>query len=137
MLILDKNTSLTLSLSRALVLASSGSPTSPTNPNLYAHAKQPLQITDTLTTVPFRGPEYVIPPGAEGVASLVFDVPRNARSVKGGLIGGAEVEEGDESRNVGHRHALDALFEVRCLVDIKMGMGLTRSVFSFLTSFLS
>lgn len=77
----------------------------------------------------FRGPEYVIHPGGEGVASLVFDVPKNARSVKGGLIGGTEPDEANGGSAIGHRQALDALFEVRCLVEIKMGMGLTRFVF--------
>lgn len=74
----------------------------------------PLQITDTLATVSFRGPEYIVPPSVEGVASLVFDVPPGARSVKGGQrIGDGENEE-----------PKDALFEVRCVVSIKLGMPL-------------
>ena len=36
-----------------------------------------VQISNTLTTVPFRGPEYIIRPGAEGVANLVLDVKIN------------------------------------------------------------
>ena len=36
--------------------------------------KSPLQLSDILTSIPFRGPEYIIPPGVEGIANLVFDV---------------------------------------------------------------
>lgn len=78
--------------------------------------KQPLQISDTLVTVPFRGQEYIIPPGAEGVASLVFDVPKHARGVRGGLL------QGDESAP----KPTQSIFEVRCVVGIKMTMGLGR-----------
>ncbi|KAJ7471047.1 hypothetical protein FB451DRAFT_1090677 [Mycena latifolia] len=97
-----KNSGLVVSLTRSLVL--SGIP---------ATEKSPLQISDTLVTVPFRGQEYIIPPGAEGVASLVFDVPKHARGVKGGLL------TGDESAP---KHT-PAIFEVRCVVGIKMTMG--------------
>ncbi|KAK0470314.1 uncharacterized protein EV420DRAFT_1298724 [Desarmillaria tabescens] len=98
-----RNTGLIVSLSRTLHLGNEGS-----------DKKAPLQISDTLLTVPFRSPEYIIPPGAEGVASLVFDVSGSARSVKGGHL------EGDESE--GRR--TDALFEIRASVEIKMTMGL-------------
>lgn len=98
-----RNTGLIVSLSRTLHLGNGGS-----------DKKTPLQIADTLLTVPFRSPEYIIPPGSEGVASLVFDVPGSARSVKGGHL------EGDEPE--GRR--TDALFEIRASVEIKMTMGL-------------
>lgn len=94
-----------MSLSRTLHLGNGGS-----------DKKPPLQIADTLLTVPFRSPEYIIPPGAEGVASLVFDVPGSARSIKGGHL------DGDESE--GRR--TDALFEIRATVEIKMTMGLGK-----------
>ncbi|KAJ7621716.1 hypothetical protein DFH06DRAFT_1232550 [Mycena polygramma] len=97
-----KNTGLVITLTRTLVL--SGIP---------ASEKQPLQISDTLVTVPFRGEEYIIPPGAEGVASLVFDVPKHARGVKGGLL------YGDESAP----KPTQSIFEVRCVLGIKMTMG--------------
>ncbi|KAJ7730809.1 hypothetical protein B0H16DRAFT_210102 [Mycena metata] len=97
-----KNSGLVITLTRTLVL--SGIPES---------EKQPLQISDTLITVPFRGEEYIIPPGAEGVASLVFDVPKHARGVKGGLL------KGDESAS----KPTPAIFEVRCVVGVKMTMG--------------
>ncbi|TFK34549.1 hypothetical protein BDQ12DRAFT_656689 [Crucibulum laeve] len=99
-----KNTGLTLSLLRTLVLSKK----SPAE-------KQPLQISDMLTTVPFRGPEYIIPPGAEGVASLVFDVPSHACGVRGGTY------DGDESE----ARTSHALFEIKCIVEVKMSMGLT------------
>ncbi|KAJ7057948.1 hypothetical protein C8F01DRAFT_1148942 [Mycena amicta] len=97
-----KNTGLVVMLTRSLVI--SGVPSS---------EKTPLQISDTLVTVPFRGPEYIIPPGAEGVASLVFDVPKHARGVKGGLLQGA-----DSAVKPTH-----AIFEVQCVLGVKITMG--------------
>ncbi|KAG6855897.1 hypothetical protein H0H87_009577 [Tephrocybe sp. NHM501043] len=94
-----QNTGLTLALTRTLVL-----------PGLKPGETPPLQISDVLTTVPFRGPEYIIPSGAEGVASLVFDVPKHARGVRGGEL------EGDE-------RSTQSLFEVRCIVDPEEGKG--------------
>ncbi|RDB25569.1 hypothetical protein Hypma_006233 [Hypsizygus marmoreus] len=98
-----KNAGLTLTLSRTLVL-----------PGLKPGEKSPLQISDVLTTVPFRGADYVIPPGAEGVASLVFDVPTHARGVKGGTL------EGDESEE----RTSESLFEIRCIIGITLNMGI-------------
>ncbi|KAJ7765849.1 hypothetical protein DFH07DRAFT_1058775 [Mycena maculata] len=98
-----KNSGLVITLTRTLVL--SGIPDT---------EKQPLQISDTLATVPFRGQEYIIPPGAEGVASLVFDVPKHARGVRGGLL------QGDESAP----KPTQGIFEIRCVVGVKMTMGL-------------
>ncbi|EJD49816.1 hypothetical protein AURDEDRAFT_182893 [Auricularia subglabra TFB-10046 SS5] len=51
-----------------------------------------FQLSDTLLTVPFRGPEYTVLPGGEGVANLVFDIPRWARGVRGGLRQSVEGE---------------------------------------------
>lgn len=87
-------------------------------PNAPTSDKSPLQISDTLTTVAFRGPEYIVHPGTEGVASLVFDVPRSARSVKGGPRDGDE-EEGKVT---------ECLFEVRCTLSVKIGLPLGRLV---------
>ena len=75
-----------------------------------------MQISDTLTNVAFRGPEYIVVPGVEGVASLVFDVPKGARGVKGGTREGGE----------GEGRMTEALFEIRCTVGIKIGMGIGR-----------
>jgi hypothetical protein len=85
-------------------------------PGVSRSQTPPLQISDTLTTVAFRGPEYIIPPGVEGVARLVFDVPNYARGVKGGTRDGDE----EEARTT------EALFEVRCIVGLKMLMGIGR-----------
>ncbi|RPD54826.1 hypothetical protein L226DRAFT_539372 [Lentinus tigrinus ALCF2SS1-7] len=96
-----KNTGLSVVLTRELHL-----------PNVPSNQKQPLQLSDTVTTVSFRGPEYIIQPGAEGVANLVVDVPKHARGVKGGY------RQGDSGK------ATECLFEVRCIVGIKLAMGI-------------
>ncbi|KAF8149049.1 hypothetical protein B0H34DRAFT_734649 [Crassisporium funariophilum] len=104
-----KNSGLTLTLTRTLYLP--GSSTGQQRP-------APVQISDVLTTVPFRGSEYIIPPGAEGVANLVFDVPKNARGVQGGTLDGEESEGG-----IGPRHT-ESLFEIKCKVEVKLIMGM-------------
>ncbi|KAJ3849379.1 hypothetical protein EV368DRAFT_47417 [Lentinula lateritia] len=103
-----KNTGLSISLNRSLNL-----------PNLPADEK-PLHIGDTVTTVPFRGPEYIIPPGVEGVASLVFDVPKSARGVRGGLLVG---DESEALKNCKSPRKTQGLFEVDCVIAVKMLMG--------------
>jgi len=100
-----KNSGLSVSLTRALFL-----------PNQPDPHEQPLQISDTLTSVSFKGPEYIIPPGAEGVANLVFDLPSSARGVKGGM------RQGNEEGSRG----TEPLFEVRCMINVKLAMGLGR-----------
>jgi len=86
-------------------------------PNPPPSDKPTLQLSDTLTTVAFRGPEYIVQPGSEGVASLVIDVPRDARSVKGGP------RAGDEGERDGEQSVTTAcLFEVRCTLGIKIGL---------------
>ena len=88
-----------------------------------------FQLSDTLLTVPFKGPEYQVPPGGEGVANLVFDIPRFARGVRGGQRQSAE---GELSLAEGAHNDLtsgkltDALFEVRCIVQIKLSLGIGR-----------
>ncbi|KAH6901199.1 hypothetical protein BKA70DRAFT_1309744 [Coprinopsis sp. MPI-PUGE-AT-0042] len=99
-----KNTGLSVSLNRTLVL-----------PGIIPTGKHAMELSDTLTHVPFRGTEYIIPPGAEGVAHLVFDVPRQARSVRGGVLDGDEI---DPPRST------ESLFEIRSSVEVKMSMGL-------------
>lgn len=100
-----------LSLNRTLIL--------PTNNT------KPLEISDTILTVPYRGQEYTLPPGGEGVAHLVFDVPITARSVKGGIY------EGDDD---GARSNNEALFSIQASVEVKVGMGLGRWVSLFFVS---
>lgn len=74
----------------------------------------PLRISDTLTTVPFRGGEYIIEPTVEGIAQLVFDVPKIARGVRGGTLLGED------------RRTTESLFEVRAMVTVKMTMGMGK-----------
>lgn len=74
-----------------------------------------FQITDTVLTVPFRGNVYSVQPGTEGVANLTFEVPRNARSVKGGAREGGDDEGG---------RLTDSLFDIQCLVNVKIGMSI-------------
>ncbi|KAL1683224.1 hypothetical protein EV122DRAFT_273346 [Schizophyllum commune] len=100
-----KNSGLAVSLSRHLVL-----------PEISGSGKPPLQIADTLTSVSFKSADYVMPPGAEGVASLVFDVPKHARGVRGGPYQGGEQLKRRESQ---------AIFEIRTILEIKILMGLT------------
>lgn len=102
---LTQTTGLSLSLVRSLHL-----------PNTPANQKNPLHITDTLTSVNFKGPEYVVPSGVEGMASLVFDVPKDARGVRGGLL------EGDEESD----KQTESIFEIKCSLSIKIGMGIGR-----------
>jgi hypothetical protein len=83
--------------------------------SLMPNEKPPLQLSDTLTSVSFRGPEFIIHPGVEGVANLVFDVPPHAKSLRAGPRDG-----GEDSRSSGH------IFEVRCTVTICLALGLGR-----------
>ena len=85
-------------------------------PHFPTTEKSPLRISDTLTSVSFRGQEYVIQSGTEGVANLVFDVPAMARGVNG------RERYGDEE----DCRVTDCLFEVRCIVGIKLAMGFGR-----------
>ncbi|KAG5652607.1 hypothetical protein H0H81_004389 [Sphagnurus paluster] len=98
-----KNSGLTLSLSRTLVL-----------PGVKPAETSPLQISDVLTTIPFRGSDYIIYPGVEGIASLVFDVPKHARGVRGGML------EADESEG----RTSQSLFEIRCILGVTINMGI-------------
>ena len=88
-------------------------------PNTSSSQEQLLRILDTLTSVSFLGPEYIIQPGVEGVASLVFDLPQNARGVKGSK------RHGDEEDGA----MFDPLFEVRCTVSVCLSMGFGRCAF--------
>ena len=99
-----QNTGLSLSLNRTLLLSStrlgSGSP--------------PLQLSDTILTVPFEGSEYTLPPGGEGVAHLVFDVPLTAKGVRGGTYESDADEDGQVS---------EALFTLQATIQVKIVMG--------------
>ncbi|KAL5526614.1 hypothetical protein ACEPAF_8338 [Sanghuangporus sanghuang] len=99
-----RTTGLSLTLARYLHLPST------------SHLQQTLQLSDVLAKVPFRGPEYIVQPGTEGVASLVFSVPRNAQGVRSGKLKTGEEDEG--------REPVESLFDVQCMLEIKIGMGL-------------
>lgn len=115
-----QNTALTVTLTRTLVLPNP-------NANSTEISRTPiLEVSDTLTTVSFKGAEYTIAPGGEGVASLVFDIPKDARGVRGGALEGGEGDE-DVSRREVSRFT-ESLFEIRCAVDVKIGMGFGKLV---------
>ncbi|KAI5119446.1 hypothetical protein M0805_008385 [Coniferiporia weirii] len=73
------------------------------------------QISDTLLSMPFRGEDYVVHPGTEGIANLVFSVPNNAFGVRAGRL---DTGEGD----YGPRR-MDSLFFVQCSIQIELGGG--------------
>ncbi|KAF5381196.1 hypothetical protein D9757_007889 [Collybiopsis confluens] len=118
-----KNSSLTLTLLRTLHLSNHDPSSSD------SHIPE-MEINDTVTSVPFKGQEYVIPPGVEGVASLVFDVPKKTRGVRGGVLVNEEEEMfGDELKKDartklrGRGKGKVGLFEIRCVVEVRIGMG--------------
>ncbi|KZP22607.1 hypothetical protein FIBSPDRAFT_919309 [Athelia psychrophila] len=97
-------------------------------PSLSTSSAKPaakLEIADTIATIPYRGPEYCVPAGGEGVATLVFDVPRVARSVRGGPRHSSSPSSDDEDiRDTEGDQSVDALFEIRCIVSVKVLVGL-------------
>ena len=86
----------------------------------------PLQISDSLTSVTFRGPEYIAHPGTEGIAQLVFDVPRTARTVSAYPRHNGDMDDDDESDAFRRRTA--PLFEIRGVVTIRVAMPIGRCV---------
>jgi len=99
-----QNTGLSLSLDRILLLPS-------TRPDSDS---SPLQLSDTILTVPFEGSEYTLPPGGEGVAHLVFEVPLTAKGVRGGTY----ERDADEAGQVS-----EALFTLQAIIQVKIIMG--------------
>ncbi|KAH7341697.1 hypothetical protein B0J17DRAFT_647560 [Rhizoctonia solani] len=73
-----------------------------------------LILSDTLVTAAFHSAEYCCPPGLEGVAKLVINVPRTARTVKGGSR---------ESGEAGVDKTTPALFDIRGAVNVRLCMG--------------
>lgn len=86
-------------------------------PDLLPGQKPGLDVSDTLTSVSFRGHEYIIHPGVEGVANLVLDLPKDARVVKGGTR-----YSNEENRKTPY------LFEIRCIAAIRLSMGFGKFV---------
>ena len=87
----------------------------------------PLQISDTLASITFRGPEYISQPGTEGIAHLVFDVPRTARTISAYPRDGGDVYE-DEDESDGFRRKIAPLFEIRGAITIRIDMPIGRCV---------
>lgn len=88
----------------------------------FLAGKSPPNISDVVTEVGFRGPEYSVPPGVEGIACLVVDIPRHSRGVKGGL-------RVDDTGKV-----TEGFFEVRCALRLRIDMppgGCAIHEFSF------
>lgn len=78
-----------------------------------------MEISDSLLTIPFRGPDYTVQAFSEGVANLVFTVPRNTRGVRSGL---RENAEGDP------RVVKESLFDIQCILIVRLGMGFSSYV---------
>ncbi|KAG9015699.1 hypothetical protein FRB90_004392 [Tulasnella sp. 427] len=81
----------------------------------------PFQLTDSLATIPFNGPEYSIGPGGEGVANLVFDVPTPAYGAGVGLRSEDRPKQG----------VPPLLFTVECELEITIGMPMGSQAISF------
>lgn len=82
----------------------------------FLAGKSPPKISDISTQVEFRGPEYSVPPGIDGIATLVIDIPRHSRGVKGGF------------RTDDNGKAINDFFEVRCALSLIIEMPPGRCV---------
>ncbi|KAG8909340.1 hypothetical protein FRC01_007000 [Tulasnella sp. 417] len=81
----------------------------------------PFQLTDSLGTIPFNGPEYSIGPGGEGVANLVFDIPTPAYGAGVGLRSEDRPKQGVPS----------LLFTVECELEVSIGMPMGSQAIVF------
>ncbi|KAI9452519.1 hypothetical protein F5148DRAFT_1289563 [Russula earlei] len=90
--------------------------------NVGRKLSPPLQISDTLASVTFRGPEYVAYPGTEGIAHLVFDVPHHARTVSAYPRHGGDVDGEDDDELDRLRGETAPLFEVRGILAVRIAM---------------
>jgi hypothetical protein len=115
-----QTTGLHVTLSRHLHLPA------PTNSDVRK-VPHPLQISDTLASITFRGPEYITHPSTEGIAQLVFDVPRAARTVSAYQRHGGDIEE-DEVESDAFRRRFAPLFEVRGILAIRIALPIGRFV---------
>ena len=89
----------------------------------------PLQISDTLASITFRGPEYVTHTSTEGIAQLAFDVPCTARTVLAYLRHGGDINE-DEAESDAFRGKTWSvpLFEVRGVLATRIATSIGRYV---------
>ncbi|KAI0261138.1 hypothetical protein BC834DRAFT_1044154 [Gloeopeniophorella convolvens] len=112
-----KTTGLHVTLSRHLHLPHAAGAPSPQ-----------LRISDTLASVAYRGAEYAAQPGTEGIAQLMFDVPRAARTVTAHARHDAlddedeDEDENDDRTAITPRRTTPALFEVRGVVAVRVSM---------------
>jgi hypothetical protein len=74
-----------------------------------------IEVSDTLLTVPFHGPQYTVQSFSEGVAHLVVTVPRNARGVRPGP---REALDSD-----GSSYMKSGLFYVQCYLTVSISTG--------------
>ena len=72
-------------------------------------------MSNVLLSVPFKGPEYIVEPGTEGVANLVFTVPKNASSMRPGRMNSGDEDDGPRE--------IESLFSVECKIELKFDMG--------------
>ncbi|KAG8905349.1 hypothetical protein FRB99_000177 [Tulasnella sp. 403] len=106
-----KTNGVTVTLSRRLHLA---------NPLPQNH---PLRLSDSLVTIPYHSPEYCVPPGGEGVAHLVFDIPKNAFGTRVGAQEETSIQE--------RQKAPSFIFSVECEVNVFVLMGLGAKDIAF------
>ena len=62
-------------------------------------------------TTPFRGNQFEFLPNTETVVPLEITIPEDLRSLRAG------------KRDDGRGKKRDALFEVRCVIEVKIGTG--------------
>lgn len=86
-----------------------------------------IEVSDTLLTVPFDGPEYTIQSFSEGVAHLVVTIPRSARGLRQGP------REALDSRGIPYMES--GLFHVQCYLVVSMSTGFMTYVRHFLSPY--
>ncbi|KAL7415170.1 hypothetical protein BDY24DRAFT_369433 [Mrakia frigida] len=99
----------TLTITRRLLL-----PSPPThNPTSKTPHTHELVVSDVVLTTPFRGNQFEFLPNTETVVPLEILIPEDLRSLRAG--------KRDDGRGRGGKR--DALFEVRCVVEVKVSTG--------------
>ncbi|KAI0256155.1 hypothetical protein BJV78DRAFT_441883 [Lactifluus subvellereus] len=90
-------------------------------PTPQARRHCPHYKSHTLASISFRGPEYIAHPDAEGIAQLMFDVPRTARTISVHPRHGGGADEDEDESDVFKRHT-PPLFEVRGVIAVRIAM---------------
>jgi hypothetical protein len=78
---------------------------------------QALEITDTLASESFRGPDYTVQSFSEGVAYLTLHIPRGAHGVCRGP------REALDAR--GEPFLREGLFYIQCFLMVSTSLGIT------------